>query len=190
MPGLPSTVSEIEAPTGGTKQITRVACSCTPAAELMRPAGMKPSSCACRKRASQKARRSAASGWARALATRRRTSPMLVSSPLAYFSSSVSREMTCSGAATWISMRFIYLTAARVLDKLPVWKPPKVDFLSRLLRPGLRGAGAPRRGGLGGRLAGLARALEQIRHLAVREAQRQLDRGVAFLGGLRRVGAV
>ena len=57
MPGRPSTTSEIESPTGCTKQLISVACRFTPAAELMRPAGMKPSSCACRKRRSQWARR-------------------------------------------------------------------------------------------------------------------------------------
>src|SRR6185295_16140623 len=60
MPGLPSTTSEMESPTGWTKQLMSVACRLTPAAELMRPAGMKPSSCACRKRRSQAARRAQA----------------------------------------------------------------------------------------------------------------------------------
>ena len=46
MPGLPSTTSVIESPTGCTKQLISVAVSEVPAAELMRPAGMKPRSCA------------------------------------------------------------------------------------------------------------------------------------------------
>ncbi len=46
MPGLPSTTSEIESPTGCTKQLMSVACMGMPAAELMRPAGIKPASIA------------------------------------------------------------------------------------------------------------------------------------------------
>ena len=46
MPGLPSTVSETESPTGCTKQLMSVAWSCVPAAELTRPPGMKPFSSA------------------------------------------------------------------------------------------------------------------------------------------------
>jgi hypothetical protein len=53
MPGRPSTISEIESPTGCTKQLISVAQRSVPAAELMRPAGTKPFSCASRKRVSQ-----------------------------------------------------------------------------------------------------------------------------------------
>ena len=74
MPGLPSTTSVIESPTGCTKQLISVAVSDVPAAELMRPAGMKPRSCASRKRASQWARSASASAAASARATRARTS--------------------------------------------------------------------------------------------------------------------
>jgi hypothetical protein len=51
----------MESPTGCTKQLISVACRSVPAAELMRPAGTKPFSCASRKRASQKARLSSVS---------------------------------------------------------------------------------------------------------------------------------
>jgi hypothetical protein len=53
MPGLPSTISEMESPTGCTKQLISVAWIWIPAAELMRPAGMNPSLSAPRKRFSQ-----------------------------------------------------------------------------------------------------------------------------------------
>ncbi len=42
MPGRPSTDSETESPTGCTKQLISVARRSVPAAELMRPPGMKP----------------------------------------------------------------------------------------------------------------------------------------------------
>ena len=74
MPGLPSSGSAIESPTGCTKQLISVAESSVPAAELMRPAGMKPRSCASRKRASQCARCAGGSAAASARATRARTS--------------------------------------------------------------------------------------------------------------------
>jgi hypothetical protein len=64
----------IESPTGCTKQLISVAVSWVPAAELMRPAGTKPRSCASRNFASQWARLSSASMAARARATRLRTS--------------------------------------------------------------------------------------------------------------------
>src|SRR5262245_75596 len=98
MPGRPSTTSEIESPTGCTKQLMSVACIAMPAAELMRPAGMKPASCASRKRRSQWARFSGASTMASAWAIRARTSATLRSLPLAYFSSSASRQISCSGS--------------------------------------------------------------------------------------------
>ena len=97
MPGLPSTTSEIESPTGCTKQLISVACRLTPAAELMRPAGMKPSSCASQEAPlpvgalvlgldlGEGARHAAAHLGDAALR-----------SPLAYFSSSVSRQISCS----------------------------------------------------------------------------------------------
>jgi hypothetical protein len=97
MPGRWSSISVIESPTGCTKQLISVAVSWVPAAELMRPAGTKPRSCASRNFASQCARRSSASAWASAFATRRRTSPTVVSPPLAYFSISTSPEISCSG---------------------------------------------------------------------------------------------
>ena len=46
MPGLPSTVSDTESPTGCTKQLINVAANWVPAAELIRPPGMKPFSSA------------------------------------------------------------------------------------------------------------------------------------------------
>ena len=98
MPGLPSTNSVIESPTGCTKQLMSVAVSDVPAAELMRPAGMKPRSCASRNFASQWARFPSGSAAARARATRARTSAAEASPSLAYFSNSTSREMDCWGS--------------------------------------------------------------------------------------------
>src|SRR6185312_7540162 len=100
MPGLPSTTSEIESPTGCTKQLMSVACSCTPAAELMRPAGMNPASSALKKRFSHFARSPSASTCASARATRRRTSAMEVSPFFAYFSTSASRQISWSETVT------------------------------------------------------------------------------------------
>src|SRR3989304_3041481 len=97
MPGRPSTISGIESPTGCTKQLMSVAVSVVPAAELMRPAGTKPCSCASRKRFSQRARLSSASHEASARATRSRTSRTVFSLPLAYFSCSTSAQISCSG---------------------------------------------------------------------------------------------
>src|SRR4249920_954546 len=97
MPGLPSTTSVIESPTGCTKQLMSVAVSVVPAAELILPAGMKPCSCASRNFASHCARLSSASAIASARATRRRTSSTVRSEPLAYFSRSTSPEISCSG---------------------------------------------------------------------------------------------
>jgi hypothetical protein len=75
----------------------RVAASDVPAAECTRPAGTKPFSSACRKRASHAARSPAGSASASARATRRRTSAALFSSPLAYFSSSTSSLIAWAG---------------------------------------------------------------------------------------------
>jgi hypothetical protein len=75
-----------------------VACIAMPAAELIRPAGMKPASMASWKRRSQWTRFSGASAAARARATRSRTSVMVCSLPFAYFSSSASRQISCSGS--------------------------------------------------------------------------------------------
>ncbi len=61
------------------------------------------------KRRSQCARLSSGSAWASARATRRRTSSMLVSLPLAYFSISVSREISCAGSS------------AAAIEWVPVW---------------------------------------------------------------------
>src|SRR5262245_48880245 len=186
MPGRPSTTSEIESPTGCTKQMIRVACSATPAAELMRPAGMKPSSCAWKKRRSHCARSLSRSTWASARATRRRTSVTVCSLPLAYFSSSVSRLISCSataetrGAGSWISILDEYTVSGPARRRLP--EVQTTEILSA-------GGG---RGGL--RLVrlgrGAARVLERVGDLGVAEAQRELDRAVAFLGGLAGVGAV
>src|SRR5436190_3731006 len=185
MPGRPSTTSEIESPTGCTKQLMSVACSCTPAAEFMRPAGMKPSFWACRKRRSQWARRSSLSAWARARATRRRTSSMLASLPFAYFSSSVSRQISCAGAemtavsiflSYWITIQYwVARGAARRGRKL-----------SRLRRRFLLFGG--RRGSLGLRLA--PRVLQEVGDRGVAHAKRQLDRGIAFARGDAGIGAV
>ena len=57
MPGLPSTVSETESPTGCTKQLISVTSRIPdPAAELIRPPGMNPSSSAFRNTGSQRRR--------------------------------------------------------------------------------------------------------------------------------------
>ena len=98
MPGRPSTISVMESPTGCTKQLMRVAVRLVPAAELMRPAGMKPFSCASRNFASQKARRSSLSLPARALATRARTSRIDVSPSFAYFSTRTSVLISWAGS--------------------------------------------------------------------------------------------
>src|SRR3954467_10334110 len=178
MPGRPSTTSEIESPTGCTKQLMRVACSCTPAAELMRPAGMNPSFCACRKRRSQWARRSSLSIWARARATRRRTSSMLASLPLAYFSMSVSRQISCAGAEmTAVSIVLTYWMIIQY--RLARDGPRRVSKISRLRRRLLLfGGGGGRRGR---RLAPLV--LQDVGDLGMAHAKRHLDWAVAFARG-------
>ncbi len=98
MLGRPSRRSDTESPTGCTKQLISVAWMPVPAAELMRPAGTKPFSCAHRKRAAQASRWSSASACASERATRSRTSVMLCSSPFAYFSSRTSVEISCGAA--------------------------------------------------------------------------------------------
>src|SRR5687767_7354409 len=178
MPGRPSTTSLMESPTGCTKQLISVACRFTPAAELIRPAGMKPSSCACRKRRSHWARSASRSTWARARATRRRTWVTLCSPSLAYFSSSVSRLMSCSetGDGSWISM---------VLNDYTVGGKPASGPAK--LRDGpekLAGDGGGSRGFAVGQAGGggAARHLQPVGDLGVAEAQRELDRRVAFPG--------
>jgi hypothetical protein len=104
MPGLPSTTSVMESPTGCTKQLMRVAVSEVPAAELMRPAGMKPRSCASRNLASHCRRDASGSAAASARATRARTSATEASPSLAYFSSSTSREMACAGRVSVVAL--------------------------------------------------------------------------------------
>src|ERR1043165_6013174 len=191
MPGLPSTTSEMESPTGCTKQLMSVACRLTPAAELMRPAGMKPCSWACRKRRSHWARRSSGSTWARARATRWRTCSTVASLPFAYFSISVSRQISCS--TLWFAA---LACSTRVLELYTVndhYAPGTAQVgettLSRCL-----GGDLLRRGSADCRVSrvdgGQAGALERVRDLGVAHAQRELDRGVAFLGDDRRVGAV
>src|SRR5687768_2022731 len=179
MPGRPSTTSDIESPTGWTKQLIRVAWSCTPAAELMRPAGMKPSSWAWKKRRSHCGRSASRSTWARARATRRRTSVTVCSEPLAYFSISVSRLIVCSptGLGNWISIQ--YCGAAVDAAQKPTATPKNYCWISCR---GRRGLGLFGRGCAAG--GGTARLLERVGDLGVAEAQRELDRGVAFLGGL------
>src|SRR6185295_3769355 len=170
MPGLPSTSSEIESPTGCTKQLMSVACRAMPAAELMRPAGMKPSSCACRKRRSQAARRSSGSTWARARATRRRTCSTVASLPLAYFSISVSRQISCS--ATLVAVSSMVLVLYTVNDHYAPGGAHAVKTgLSRRLGGGLllrrfADAGVGR---VDGRQAG---ALQRIGDFGVAHAQR------------------
>ena len=102
MPGLPSTVSETELPTGCTKQLISVTSRIPdPAAELIRPPGMNPSSSAFRNAASYAA--GSASTAASARATRCRTARAASgpsrsrSAPLAYFSRSTSRLTSCQG---------------------------------------------------------------------------------------------
>ena len=97
MPGLPSTTSVMESPTPCTKQLISVAVSEVPAAESIRPAGMKPRSCASRNRASQWARFASGSTEASARATRARTSAAVASPPFAYFSRRTSWEMGWAG---------------------------------------------------------------------------------------------
>ena len=99
MPGWPSSTCVMLSPTGCTKQLMSVAASPVPAADWMRPAGMKPCCSACRKRSSHSARCSGASASASARATRRFTSSGVVSSPLAYFSFSTSALMAWGGSA-------------------------------------------------------------------------------------------
>src|SRR5258706_3864828 len=198
MPGLPSTTSEIESPTGCTKQLMSVACRLTPAAELMRPAGMKPSCCACRKRRSQAARRSSGSAWARARATRTRTCSTVASLPLAYFSISVSRQISCS--ATPVTSLACSTRSCSVLDLHTVndhYAPRQAgarEPIQLLAYPKLLGGGLLRRGfsdcGIGRVDSSQAGALQGIGNLGVPHAQRQLDRGVAFLGDGRGVGSV
>ena len=102
MPGLPSTVSETESPTGCTKQLISVTSRIPdPAAELIRPPGMNPSSSAFRNTGSCAA--GSASTAASARATRCRTARAASgpsrsrSAPLAYFSRSTSRLTSCQG---------------------------------------------------------------------------------------------
>ncbi|OIQ83681.1 hypothetical protein GALL_345030 [mine drainage metagenome] len=93
MPGLPSTSSDTESPTGCTKQLISVAWMSVPAADMMRPAGTKPASMADRNSASWRA--GSASCAASARVTRAWIWAALRSSPLAYFSARTSRLMDC-----------------------------------------------------------------------------------------------
>jgi hypothetical protein len=99
MPGWPSSICAIESPTGCTKQLISVAARSVPAADWMRPAGMKPCSSAHRKRPSHSARRGRLSACASARATRWCTCSAESSSPLAYFSFSTSALMGWAGSA-------------------------------------------------------------------------------------------
>ncbi|VEB41589.1 Uncharacterised protein [Chromobacterium violaceum] len=101
MPTLPCSVSDTESPTGWTKQLISVALRSVPAAELMRPPGMKPWSSASKNSGSKRAGSFSSSASARA--TRWRTSLTLCSPFLAYFSSNTSREMSCSAMAAMFS---------------------------------------------------------------------------------------
>src|SRR6185295_504959 len=196
MPGLPSTTSEIESPTGCTKQLMSVACRLTPAAELMRPAGMKPSSWACRKRRSHCARRSSGSTWARARATRVRTCSTLASLPLAYFSIRVSRQISCSATAISLACS---TRGHSVLALYTVKRHCTTALNSRASTnekgPGSHRSPATERRRLGGGLllrgcadsridrvdGGQAGALQRVGDLGMAHAQREFDRGVAFL---------
>src|SRR5258706_12060093 len=187
MPGLPSTTSEIESPTGCTKQLMSVAWSWMPAAELMRPAGMKPSSCACRKRRSQVPRLSSRSGWARARATRARTCSTVDSWPFAYFSISVSRQMSCSTTAFSVSLMAVlegYTGTPGLVNREAEGRMVGKNLAGGLLLGLARGRGRRRL------VARLPRALQRIGDFGVPHAQSQLDRRVAFLGDHERVGAV
>ena len=98
IPGLSSTFSVMESPTGCTKQLISVLCRSVPAALLTRPAGMKPCCMAHKNSCEYFLRSLGSSTWARAVATRVRTWVTEDSSPLAYFSSSTSVEITCGSA--------------------------------------------------------------------------------------------
>jgi hypothetical protein len=103
-----------ESPTGCTKQLISVAASVVPAALLMRPAGTKPFSCASRNLASQWARLSSDSMAASARATRRRTSATVCSSPLAYFSTRTSPEISCIGRLAAEGLTVFWVDALEV----------------------------------------------------------------------------
>ena len=99
MPGLPSVRPLMASPTGCTKQLIRVAWSSVPAAELIRPPGIKPASMASKKRRSHIRRVFPYSLAAKARATRWRTSVTFFSFPLAYFSKRTSVEIPCSSSS-------------------------------------------------------------------------------------------
>src|SRR5882672_3775718 len=114
MPGLPSITSETESPTGCTKQLIRVAVSVVPAAELMRPPGMKPFSSASKNSGSHLPGSTSAAANARA--TLRRTSSMLRSPPLAYFSTRTSMLTCWGGSRRLVSLAFIVVPNRSVND--------------------------------------------------------------------------
>src|SRR5271154_2397415 len=115
MPGLPSRDSAIEAPTGWAEPLMRGAGRGVPAAELIRPAGMKPCCIASRKRFSHCARRASGSARANARATRARTWDASVSPPFAYFSSRTPREMACSGRLSRVRVGFTACAMTNIL---------------------------------------------------------------------------
>ena len=115
MPGLPSSpTSETESPTGCTKQLMSVARKSVPAAELMRPPGIKPPSNVLKNASANRSTSAGCSHCASARATRRRTSSTLRSSPLAYFSSKTSRQMSYSVRAAMFSFFMFGLLQANV----------------------------------------------------------------------------
>src|SRR5690606_529730 len=98
MPGLPASDSVIESPTGCTKQLMSVLCRSVPAALFTRPAGTKPCSIAHRNSSAYFLRCLGSSTCASAVATRLRTSRIVFSPFLAYFSTRTSVEMSWGSA--------------------------------------------------------------------------------------------
>jgi hypothetical protein len=89
---------------------------------------MKPRSCASMKRASQCARRASGSTAASARATRARTCAASVSSPLAYFSSSTSREISCAGRVAAVGR--VGRVACAMIKRLVSLATKRVYFLT------------------------------------------------------------
>ena len=104
MPGRPSSTWAIESPTGCTKQLISVADRAVPAADWMRPAGMKPCSSASRKRGFPKGVLVGGFGLAKARALHTVHVPDGGSSPLAYFSASTSSLMAWGGNARTVAL--------------------------------------------------------------------------------------
>jgi len=109
-----------------------------PAAELMRPPTMKPFCWACRNASSHCSRSAEVSTAARACATRRRTSSMVRSPPLAYFSARISVEIDCGGRTVGAAFRRVLRSSSFMgwvfshakAEVYRSWWLPLVDQLS------------------------------------------------------------